>query len=151
MLAEKHVRRIRSESRWQEGILVAIFGVGVGSSDDALGTSEALKAGRALKLCLKKNSAICSSEWTARDTIKTRGFHRAVLLRFFFSDTRFVDDPHSLLSDSDGWSLVPTSVTLVAHLMHIHLYHSPSSVHTHGSVAEFVMTEQCLSREAASG
>ena len=50
MSAQKHVSRIGSESRWQEGIFLGIFGVGMGAADYAIGTPEGVKAGRAIKL-----------------------------------------------------------------------------------------------------
>ena len=50
MSAKKHVSRISTESRWQEGIFLGILGGGVGASDYAIGTPDGVQPARAIKM-----------------------------------------------------------------------------------------------------
>ena len=51
MLAQKHVI-----SRWQKGICLEVFGVGVGSSDNANCAPEAVKADRLVKIVAEEEA-----------------------------------------------------------------------------------------------
>ena len=50
MSEKKHVSRISTESRWQEGIFLGILGGGVGASDNAIGTPDGVQPARAIKM-----------------------------------------------------------------------------------------------------